>query len=233
MNNHNFCEPSTMDTTFNITDTQLRPRILQAVTCEDGSIHLMSQEQIKSWNFSTLQQAARIIRWDEITGQFVFAPQPPHTLDKMNLQDALAAAKQALELCESATATIPSNGSVANTSSSCPTSQNFLLNNLRPEGGSLPSPPPSYTSVSRGQNSPLYIPPENESTSSETNFSSRAFLLILVLILITMWTCRGFLTQEPATHERLGRLLMEVVCKDMSVRWCMERVKDGRIGQVM
>lgn len=231
--NHTFCEPSTLDTMSDVTDTQPQPDFLQTVTCEDGSVYLMSQEQIKSWNISTLQQAARITRWDETTGQFVFAPQPAHNLNNMSLQDALAAAKQALQRCESASAAIYSNDSVADSSSSCPASQPFLPNDPRPEGRPLPSPPPSYTSVSRNRDSPQYIPPENELTSLKANSSIMGFLIVPVLVLIAIWICGGLLTQEPATHERLGRLLMEVVCKDMSVRWCMERVKDGRIGQVM
>ena len=222
-----------MNTIFNITDTQLPPEPLQTVTCEDGSVYLMSQEQIKSWNVSVLHQAARITRWDEATGEFVFAPQPAHTMDNMSLQDALAAAKEALRRCESATATVSSNGNVPNTSSSRQASRNFLVHDPRPEGRSPSSPPPSYTSVSRNRHSPLYTPPENESISSKAKSGTRAFMIVPVLILVALWICRGFLMQEPATHEHLGRLLMEVVCKDVSIRWCMERVKDGRIGQVV
>ena len=56
------------------------------------------------------------------------------------------------------------------------------------------------------------------------------FLLVLLLLFVIMYMSKTYLNQEPVTHERLGQLMMEGVCKDMSVRTCMELVKAGKVG---
>jgi hypothetical protein len=54
-------------------------------------------------------------------------------------------------------------------------------------------------------------------------------LLALLLVLFLMYVGKRHSIYEPATHEQLGQLVMEGVCKDMSVRKCVELIKFGRV----
>ena len=139
----------------------------------------------------------------------------------MSLQGARAAAERALERDQS-------QGNTANTSNTPPTPR-FSTSRRTRVRMTTPSPPPSYTSGLYRQEIPA-IQCESTPTTSGLNFGVWIFFLILLLIFIALYLSRTSLAEEPATHERLGQLLMEGVCRDMTLKRCMVLVKAGKVG---
>ncbi|KZM21293.1 uncharacterized protein EKO05_0011526 [Ascochyta rabiei] len=196
-----------------------------SATLPDGSKVLISQAQMASWNIETLQQAARITSWNASTGEFVFAQEPAHTQSKLSPKKTLAAAKRALQRCQASVAAANAAGGCAAT----PSRAEQILGTSRPglTRPSVSSLPPSYAPDLQDGSPPVAA----SSTACGSNAGACMFLLVLVLLFLVLYTGKEYFVREPATHERLGRLLMEGVCRDVSVRGCMELVKEGRVAR--
>ena len=205
--------------------TQPRANDLWVVTCEDGSICLVSPEQIKSWNTSMLQQASRITAWDVSADYFVFAGQPPHAQSNMSLQGARAAGKQALRRSHatSGTNSIEHFISTASTRSASRRSIPTQTAQIRPKS---PSSPPPYTVGSYRQ---AAAPNEDGEIVTQHGPDLWTCSSVLLFVFIALVVCKIYFAQEPATHTSLGRLLMDGMCRDVSLRRRMELVNDGSI----
>jgi len=216
-----------MSTTHHTSTTQPQTYPLETVRWDDGSICIMSTEQLDSWNAATLQQAARITDWNTSRSEFTFAPEPAYTHSRLSYQAARAAAVRALRRCEASVAAAhSSNSGAATTSSANLPSQNPMAGQSTIRRRPVPSRPSPHPSDSQDWPASRL---ETSSAPSGHNASVLMFLLVLILIFTIFYMGKAHFTREPASRERLGQLLMEGVCKDISVRGCMELVKDGRI----
>ena len=212
----------------------------------------MFQEQIDSTNAANLQQAARITGYDASTRKFEFALQPTRTQSNLSLNAARTAPKKALQRFQNTM----DSGNGANTSRTPQISRCSIPARHTQDRLITASPPPSYTSRSQSrdascaawvdniaiasrpkdgrslnnQDTWTMTPASNSATASRPISGVFVLLLVVLLILLLMYVGKRHFIYEPATHEQLGQLVMEGVCKDMSVRTCMELIKARRVG---